>query len=109
MARCYRVFKRCNGLVCAGSQTKPLFISIPTFDSWQTPVRPKASFDEKRWKMAEKPLTEKRSITPEMAVKILQKNGVQIDERKAAELLDLMYFFAKLSVNQYIKEVSSNR
>jgi hypothetical protein len=103
MACCYRVFKRCNGLVCARSQTKPLFISIPTSDSWQIPVRPKASFDEKRWKMAEKPLTEKRSITPEMAVKVFKKNGVEIDEKKASEVLDLIYFIAKLIVNQNFK------
>ncbi|GAC1314570.1 MAG: hypothetical protein NVSMB24_39380 [Mucilaginibacter sp.] len=53
--------------------------------------------------MAEKNLTEKRSVTPEMAVKILRKNGVEIDEKKAVEVLDLMYFLAKLIVNQNFK------
>ncbi len=53
--------------------------------------------------MAEKDLAEKRNITPEMAVKILLKNGVEIDEKKAAEVLDLMYFLAKLIVNQNFK------
>jgi len=53
--------------------------------------------------MAEKDLAEKRNITPEMAVKILRKNGVEIDGKKAAEVLDLMYFLAKLIVNQNFK------
>ncbi len=38
-----------------------------------------------------------------MAVKILQKNGVEIDEKKAVEVLDLVYFLAKLIVNQNYK------
>ena len=50
--------------------------------------------------MAEKDLAEKRNITPEMAVKILRKNGVEMDEKKAAEVLDMLYFLAKLIVNQ---------
>ncbi|WP_428330316.1 hypothetical protein [Mucilaginibacter sp.] len=54
--------------------------------------------------MARTPLTEKRNITPEMAVKILQKSGVHIDEKKAAEVLDLLYILAKLTVNQVLKE-----
>ncbi len=53
--------------------------------------------------MAEKDLAEKRNITPEMAVKILRKNGVEMDEKKAAEVLDMLYFLAKLIVNQNFK------
>jgi len=53
--------------------------------------------------MAEKNLAEKRNITPEMAVKILRKNGVEMDEKKAAEVLDMLYFLAKLIVNQNFK------
>ena len=53
--------------------------------------------------MAEKDLAEKRNVTPEMAVKILRKNGVEIDEKKAAEVLDMLYFLAKLIVNQNFK------
>jgi len=53
--------------------------------------------------MAERNLAEKRNITPEMAVKILRKNSVEIDEKKAVEVLDLMYFLAKLIVNQNFK------
>ncbi len=82
---------------------KALLISLPTFDSWQISTLPKASFVLKRRLMAEKTLTEKRNITPEMAVKILRKNGVEIDEKKAVEVLDFLYFLAKLTVDQYIK------
>ena len=57
----------------------------------------------KKRQMAERNLTEKRNVTPEMAVKILGKNGVEIDEKKAVEVLDLMYFLAKLIVNQNFK------
>jgi len=53
--------------------------------------------------------SDNRSITPEKAKKILLENGVEVSEKEAKELLDLMYFFAKLSVDQYIKEVSSHR
>ena len=53
--------------------------------------------------MAEKDLAEKRNITPEMAVKILRKNGVEMDEKKVEEVLDLLYFLAKLIVNQNFK------
>ena len=56
--------------------------------------------------MAEKDLAEKRNVTPEMAIKYFRENGIEIDEKLAENLLDLMYFFAKLSVDQYIKEVS---
>lgn len=46
----------------------------------------------------------KRKVTPEMAVKIMRKNGIEVDEKKAKEILDLMYFFAKLIVNQNFKK-----
>ena len=53
--------------------------------------------------MAEQNLTEKRKITPEMAVRILKKQGIEMDEKKASEVLDMMYFLAKLIVNQNFK------
>jgi hypothetical protein len=49
-------------------------------------------------------LPEKRNITAEKAIKVLQKNGIEITEKKAEELLDLMYFLAKLIVNQNFKK-----
>lgn len=52
--------------------------------------------------MAEQGLAEKRNITLEMAIKVLRKNGVEIDEKKVLEILDFLYLLAKLTVNQYI-------
>ncbi len=49
----------------------------------------------------------KRNVTPEKAMEILKENGVEISKKNAEELLYLMYFLAKLSVEQYIKEVSN--
>lgn len=46
---------------------------------------------------------EKRTITPEKAVKILQEHGTIITLEEAKLILDFMYKFAKLSVNQYVK------
>jgi hypothetical protein len=46
----------------------------------------------------------KRKITPEKAVAILKKNGVEIDEKNAEKVLDLMYFLAKLIVDQNFKK-----
>ena len=63
----------------------------------------KRQFALKAQNMAEQNLTEKRNVTPEMAVRILKKQGVEIDEKKASEVLDLMYFIAKLIVNQNFK------
>lgn len=51
--------------------------------------------------------TGKRNVTPEKAMEVLKNNGVEISKKNAEELLDLMYFLAKLSVDQYIKEVSN--
>ena len=42
----------------------------------------------------------KRSITPAMAVKTFKKNGQDITEEQAAEVLELMYFLAELIVKQ---------
>jgi len=57
-----------------------------------------------RRQMAGQDLTEKRNISPEMAVKILRKNGVEIDEKKAVEVLDFLYFLANLTVDQYLND-----
>lgn len=48
-------------------------------------------------------LTEKRGVTTAQAVEIMRKNGIEIDEKKAAKVLELMYFLAKLIVNQNFK------
>jgi len=45
-------------------------------------------------------LADKRNVTSRKAIEMLKKNGVEIDKKKADELLDLLYFLAKLIVNQ---------
>ena len=48
---------------------------------------------------------DKRNITPQQAVKILEQSGLKISEKEAAEVLDFLYFFGKLSVNQYVEKI----
>lgn len=47
---------------------------------------------------------EKRNITPERAMQILRKNGMQVDENQAKKILDFMYLLAKLVVREYLSE-----
>ena len=49
----------------------------------------------------------KRNITPQKAVAILRKEGYEINEKEAEIILNFLYFLAKLTVNQYIKETAS--
>ena len=46
----------------------------------------------------------KRNITTEQAIKILRRNGIELSEIKAEELLDFMYFLANFIVNQNFKK-----
>ena len=46
---------------------------------------------------------EKRKVTPAQAVKILEKQGIKMDEKEVEKVLELMYFLAKLIVNQNFK------
>lgn len=48
--------------------------------------------------------TKRRNITPEKAIQILSKNGIHIDKNDAEELLDFMYFLAKLILEQNFKK-----
>jgi hypothetical protein len=43
----------------------------------------------------------KRNITPEQAIKVLKKNGIEATEKDAEIILDFLYLLAKLTVNQY--------
>ena len=45
-----------------------------------------------------------RKITASMAVKLLQEKGVNVNEKDAENILDFLYFLAKLSVKQYINK-----
>lgn len=49
-------------------------------------------------------LDRKRNITPEKAIKILSENGLDIDKKDAQEVLDILYFLAKLIVRQNFKK-----
>lgn len=44
-----------------------------------------------------------RGVTPKQAISLLQKKGIDINEKEAEKLLDIMYFLAKLVVNQNFK------
>jgi hypothetical protein len=48
--------------------------------------------------------TEKRGVTLEKAKKILLENNVEINEKEVENILELMYFLAKLIVNQNFKK-----
>ena len=48
----------------------------------------------------------KKNISPAQAVKVLRDNGVDITEKDAEKILDLLYFLGKLTVDQYIKDIS---
>lgn len=49
-------------------------------------------------------LIRKQNITPEKAIKILSESGIDIDKKDAQEVLDIMYFLAKLIVRQNFKK-----
>ena len=51
----------------------------------------------------------KRNLTSEMAVKILRREGIEITIESAKLVLDLMYKFSILAVNQIIKEKGSEK
>ncbi|MGK9118260.1 hypothetical protein [Olivibacter jilunii] len=43
---------------------------------------------------------EKRSIAPNQAIKILEKSGLKVSEKEAEDILEIMYFLAKLLFKQ---------
>jgi hypothetical protein len=51
--------------------------------------------------------SEKRNITPQQAVKILEQNGLKVSKKDAEVILDFLYFLGKLSVNQYVKTIDN--
>ncbi|RZK25607.1 MAG: hypothetical protein EOO43_05070 [Flavobacterium sp.] len=53
-------------------------------------------------------LDKKRSITPQIAVEILREHGTTVTFEEAKIILDFMYNFAILSVNQLVKNKYSN-
>jgi hypothetical protein len=47
---------------------------------------------------------EKRNITPEQAVRVLRKNGIEVSEKDARKILDFMYIIAKLAIREHFSE-----
>lgn len=50
----------------------------------------------------------KRSITPQKAIEILNNHGTTVTFEEAKIILDFMYNFAILSVNQLVKRKNTN-
>jgi sorbitol-specific phosphotransferase system component IIBC len=46
--------------------------------------------------------SEKRNVTTAKAIAILKQNGREVSEKEAEKILELMYFLAKLIVNQNV-------
>jgi hypothetical protein len=51
-------------------------------------------------------LSEKRNVSPQQAIEILKENGYEVNEKEAESILDFLYFLGKLTVDQYIKDIS---
>ena len=45
----------------------------------------------------------KKKITPEEAVQILKKSGLEVTVHEAKNILELLYILAKLEVDHYLK------
>jgi hypothetical protein len=52
--------------------------------------------------------SEKRGITPDQTIKALDSVGIKINEKDAKEILDFLYFLAKLTVNQHVRNNNGN-
>lgn len=50
---------------------------------------------------------EKRNVTPDQAVRILRKNGIEVTEKEARKILDFMYIIAKLAIRDYFSDSTS--
>jgi hypothetical protein len=46
------------------------------------------------------------NLTPEQAVALLRKEGLEISLERAAEVIELLRLFASIIVEQYLKEHS---
>ncbi len=57
----------------------------------------------------QKDLQQKRSLTTKDAIRVMRENGVEISEKEAEEILDFLYFLAKLTVNQFINDNSPDK
>lgn len=48
--------------------------------------------------------SQQRGVSPEQAISLLKKTGIQVNEKEAGVILDFLYILAKLAVNQYFNE-----
>jgi hypothetical protein len=48
-------------------------------------------------------IAKKKKITPEEAVQILKKSGLDVSVEEAKNILQLLYILAKLEVDHYLK------
>ena len=46
----------------------------------------------------------KKGVKPADTIKAMRKQGIEISEKDAEIILDFLYFLAKLSVDQYLKD-----
>ncbi|WP_461450428.1 hypothetical protein [Mucilaginibacter sp.] len=54
------------------------------------------------WTTMEQNVRAKRRLTADDARKALHKEGIDISEKEAEEILEFLYILAKLSVSQYV-------
>ena len=47
-------------------------------------------------------LNPKRSIKPRKAIKVLKEHGQEVTHEQAESILDLMYKFGQIAINQYV-------
>jgi len=50
---------------------------------------------------------ETRRVTPQQVVKVLQENGTKVTIEEARLILDFLYDFGTLAIDQYIKTQST--
>lgn len=49
-------------------------------------------------------LNKKRSVTTKDVIRALNKNGREVSESEAEEILDFLYLLAEITVKQYFKD-----
>ncbi|MCY1523100.1 hypothetical protein D9M68_579850 [compost metagenome] len=47
---------------------------------------------------------EKKNVTPQQAIKVLEKNGIKATEKEAKKILDFLYILATLVVREHLEE-----
>lgn len=50
--------------------------------------------------------TEAERISPEKAIQILKKDGIEVTKNEAIIILEFLYQIAKITLDQYLKKAS---